>query len=391
MRKMPLVKIHKGQKYYLKITRNQSLQHHLLMITFLMLAFTGFPLKFYYYGWAGFIIDLFGGIHITRMLHRLAGVTMVSLFIYHLYYLLKKTFTLYVIPARKSRSFSWKELGLFIYCSPMFPRKKDLKDVFDQFKYVIFLAAEKPKNEKFHMKEKLDYWAVFWGIPILGLTGLVIWLPVWATSFLPGWAVNISYIAHSDEALLAVSVIFIWHMYNAHVNYDQFPMSPLFLTGYLPEYLIKREYYLEWERINQVVAMDPAQIVDVDSRKAVLELSDRQRLSMIREQIDFYKGNGNGHKSILPIPDEGPLNYTKYYHSLGLSFAKKGDYAAAFEAFLKAGGEPRAYNNIGCICVQKGEIQKAVLYFEKAIAANPTYYATACENLEKAKAALKRI
>lgn len=389
MRKVPLVKIHKGQKYYLKITRNQKLQHHILMATFLVLAFTGFPLKFYYYELAGSVISLLGGIQITRALHRIAGVTMVFLFLYHLYYLIKNMFSHYVTPAVKSNSFSWKELCLFIYYSPMFPRKKDLRDVLRQFKYVIFLSEEKPKNERFHMKEKLDYWAVFWGIPILGLTGLIIWLPVRATSFLPGWAVNISYIAHSDEALLAVSVIFIWHMYNAHVNYDQFPMSPLFMTGYLPEYLMKREYFIEWTRINHVVAKDPSQIVDIDAYIAAQELSDKHRLKLIRRQIAFYSGNGGRNDSGFETTNTNPSDDKKRYSDLGIEMAKRGDYAAAFEAFKEVGGEHRAYNNLGCICMKKREIHKAVDFFEKAIASTPTHYPVACENLKKAKAALK--
>lgn len=289
MRKSPLIKIKNGEKYYLKITKNQKLQHYTLMTTFLMLVFTGFPLKFHYYEWAGPMINFFGGLHVTRTLHRIAGVIMCAQFFYHWYYLFKNIYSYYWGPAKKTGTFSWKELGLFVYYSPMCPRKKDWNDIVDFVKFATFISDERPKHERFHWREKFDYWAVFWGIPVLGITGLFLWFPVWATSFMPGWAVNISYIAHSDEAMLAVSVIFIWHMYNAHVNYDKFPMSPLFITGYLPEHIMKHEYYVEWARMNKIVEMDPSQMVDLDAQKAAEELTAEQKLGIIRDQIEFLQ------------------------------------------------------------------------------------------------------
>lgn len=285
----PLIKIKKGEKHYLKLTSGQKYQHYILMTTFLILVLTGFPLKFHYYPWAGSTIDFLGGLVVTRTLHRIAGVIMVGLFFYHWYYLFKNMYQYYIGPARKTGTFSWKEFGWFIYYSPMCPRKKDWDDIVDFVKFAFFLTDERPKHERFHWREKFDYWAVFWGIPVLGLTGIFLWFPVFAATFMPGWAVNISYIAHSDEAMLAVSVIFIWHMYNAHVNYDKFPMSPLFITGYLPEDLMKHEYYVEWARINKLVETDPSLMVDLDDEKVKAEITNEEKLQLVREQMAFLK------------------------------------------------------------------------------------------------------
>lgn len=92
---------------------------------------------------------------------------------------------------------------------------------------------------------------------------------------------NVSFIAHSDEALLAAAVILIWHMYNAHVNYDKFPLSPLFITGYLPEEIMKHEYYQEWERMENVVSRNPDLMVDVDEYK-------QMKKRLIEEQVSTY-------------------------------------------------------------------------------------------------------
>jgi len=292
--RLPLIKIKNGERHYLKLSPSQKVQHYILASTFILLVLTGFPLKFYYYPWADPLVKFFGGIEVTRVIHRISGVTMVALFFYHWYYLFKNMFRLYIIPAVKTKCFSFKELILFIYYSPMFPRWKDIVDFVDFIKYVLFITNKKPKHERFHWREKFDYWAVFWGIPVLGITGVFLWYPEWATSFLPGWAINISYIAHSDEALLAVSVIFVWHMYNAHLNYDKFPMSPLFITGYLPEDIMKHEYYIEWKRINKLVEMDPSQIQDLDKIKEFEKLTDEEKIKAVREQISFLSGKEEG-------------------------------------------------------------------------------------------------
>jgi len=202
-------------------------------------------------------MNFFGGPEVTTIIHRVAGVTMVLLFFYHWYYLFRNLYIYYIKPSLEKKTFSFKGMIKFIYFSPMFPRYKDLIDLVDFVKYALFFTDEKPKHERFHWREKFDYWAVFWGIPVLGLTGWILWFESLSTRIFPGWVVNISFIAHSDEALLAASVILIWHMYNAHVNYDKFPMSPLFLTGYLPEEIMKHEYELEWERINKLVEKYP--------------------------------------------------------------------------------------------------------------------------------------
>jgi len=55
------------------------------------------------------------------------------------------------------------------------------------------------------------------------------------------------------------------------------------------------------------------------------------------------------------------------------------------EAFKKAGDEAQAYNNLGFVYMQKGEREKAIHSFEKAIESRPTFYLKASENLKKAK------
>lgn len=86
----PLIKIKNGERYYLKLSHSQRIQHFILMTTFILLVLTGFPLKFHYYPWAKSMISFFGGLPVTRFIHHVSGVIMVLLFFYHWYYLFKK-------------------------------------------------------------------------------------------------------------------------------------------------------------------------------------------------------------------------------------------------------------------------------------------------------------
>lgn len=81
----------------------------------------------------------------------------------------------------------------------------------------------------------------------------------------------------------------------------------------------------------------------------------------------------------------------KVYNNLGVALARLGYHEAAFEAFKKAGGEPQAYNNLGCIYMKEGRFDKAIAYFEKAIAIEPAFYVKASENLKRAKTAQKEL
>jgi cytochrome b subunit of formate dehydrogenase len=97
--------------------------------------------------------------------------------------------------------------------------------------------------------EKFDYFAVFWGIAIIGSTGLTLWFPVFFTRFLPGWLLNVTTIIHSDEALLATGFIFTVHFFNTHLRPEKFPMDITIFTGRMPVQELKRDKPLEYEAL----------------------------------------------------------------------------------------------------------------------------------------------
>ncbi|MCP4229642.1 MAG: hypothetical protein GY771_05795, partial [bacterium] len=218
----------------LKITRFNTvelLQHWVMLITFIVLMFTGLPLKFPDVAWAGPLYDFFGGIEIARIVHRAAGVIMVGDFVFHVFYV--------AIQYLRTKG---KFKALIDPSKTIAPLPKDVVDLFHNLLYILRIRKEPPRYGRFSYKEKFDYWAVFWGMFIMGGSGFILMYPVTFSQYLPGWLIPIAMIGHSDEAVLAILAIVIWHFYNVHFNPKKFPMSKVWLTGTLTEEEIEEEH-----------------------------------------------------------------------------------------------------------------------------------------------------
>ncbi|OGU98341.1 MAG: hypothetical protein A2330_07545 [Ignavibacteria bacterium RIFOXYB2_FULL_36_7] len=108
--------------------------------------------------------------------------------------------------------------------------RNDWKDFIGSVKWFIGLG-KRPEYGRWTYWEKFDYFAVFWGIFIIGSTGLTLWFPEFLTQFVPGWVINVATIIHSDEALLATGFIFTVHFFNTHLRPEKFPMDIVIFSG----------------------------------------------------------------------------------------------------------------------------------------------------------------
>ena len=208
-----------------------------MIVSFLTLATTGLTLKFSYTGWAVMLSRLLGGFQTAGYIHRTAAVLMFGVFSTHLYdlYQLKKT-----------EYKSWWKL-VFGPNSMLFNRQ-DLKQFIATMKWFLG-RGPRPQYGRWTYWEKFDYFAVFWGIAVIGSTGLTLWFPVFFTRILPGQFLNIATIIHSDEALLATGFIFTVHFFNTHLRPEKFPMDTTVFTGHMPLAELKRDKPLEYEAL----------------------------------------------------------------------------------------------------------------------------------------------
>jgi len=211
--------IKKTKLEFQRFTRLQRILHILMIVSFLSLALTGLTLKFAYTKWAYILSHILGGFESTGFIHRFAAVIMLGVFLTHL---------IDIGRMKRKEKKTLKQL-IFGPDSMMF-NKKDLKDLIGSIKWFLG-KGERPEYGRWTYWEKFDYFAVFWGIFVIGSTGMTLWFPEFFTRFIPGWAINVATIIHSDEALLATGFIFTVHFFNTHLRPEKFPMDIVIFSG----------------------------------------------------------------------------------------------------------------------------------------------------------------
>jgi cytochrome b subunit of formate dehydrogenase len=228
--------LHAGDGRYVRRFSSMQMGVHVAIVSsFLLLAATGLPLKFAHAPWAPALMAVFGGAETAGYLHRLAGIVTFGYFIWHLGMLVHGLFV------KNERGYFWGPRS-------MVPQPRDVLDFFRMVRYFLYLGP-RPQFDRFTYWEKFDYLAVFWGVAIIGVSGLILWFPTTATLLLPGWALNAAYIVHSDEALLATGFIFLFHFFHTHLRPEAFPMDTVIFTGRMPLSTFMHERPLEYERL----------------------------------------------------------------------------------------------------------------------------------------------
>jgi len=227
----------KERVYIKRFSTSQRVTHIFVISSFIILALTGMAIKFASLPWAQFIADLFGGVHTAGLLHRFAALITFGYFAFHLYQL--------IVEKRKAK-ISWIKF-IFSRNSLMF-NFQDVKDFGLTIKW-FFGLGKRPDYGRWTYWEKFDYFAVFWGVAIIGLSGLIKWYPEFFTLFLPGWFINVAAIVHSDEALLAVGFIFTIHFFNTHLRPESFPMDRVIFSGVVPLEEYKKDRSRDYEEL----------------------------------------------------------------------------------------------------------------------------------------------
>jgi cytochrome b subunit of formate dehydrogenase len=208
-----------GEKEFLRFSRLNRILHIIMIVSFMSLALTGMTLKFSYTSWAAILSHLLGGFETAGYIHRTAAVFMIGLFVAHVVDLL-----------RRVRTEFGSVRAMLSGPNTMLPNRKDVRDAVGSFKWFLG-RGPRPQYGRWTYWEKFDYFAVFWGMFVIGSTGMMLWFPEFFTLVVPGWLINVATIIHSDEALLAVGFIFTVHFFNTHLRPEKFPMDTVIFTG----------------------------------------------------------------------------------------------------------------------------------------------------------------
>jgi cytochrome b subunit of formate dehydrogenase/mono/diheme cytochrome c family protein len=213
-------------KEYKRFTLSERIEHIVLLVTFTTLAITGLAQKFATDTLGAIIINAFGGIELTRIIHRGASIGLMAVSVYHI------IAVLYRVIVRK-RSLH------------MFPVFEDFKHVYEDILFYIGRRKSKARYGRFSYAEKAEYLAVVWGTVIMAITGFLMWNPIASTRFFPGEAIPAAKAAHGGEALLAVLAIILWHFYHVHLRH----FNRSIFTGKLTREEMLHEHPADLERI----------------------------------------------------------------------------------------------------------------------------------------------
>jgi cytochrome b subunit of formate dehydrogenase len=190
----------------------ERVQHALLAVSFIVLVWTGFALKYPEQWWARPLVAWEGSWPVRGTVHRIAAVVMIVVGVFH---------PLTLIFSRRLRD-HWKTL---------IPVKADIYEAFAGLAYSLGLRRLKPRISAHSYIEKTEYWAVIWGTFIMALTGIVLWANNWALRFLPKSWIDLATTIHFYEAVLAALSIAIWHFYSVIFDPEVYPLDTAFLTG----------------------------------------------------------------------------------------------------------------------------------------------------------------
>jgi cytochrome b subunit of formate dehydrogenase len=230
--------------------------HLAFALSVMMLVLTGMAVLYAETGWAKFIVGALGGPRVASILHRTSAAIMLGIFFVHLVYM-----AIRVVP-------NWKFSNWFGPNS-LIPNWKDLWDMLAMFKWFLG-KGPRPPFDRWTYWEKFDYWAVFWGMAIIGGSGMMLAFKEVTASVLPGWAFNVATLVHGEEAILAAVFLFTVHFFNNHFRPDKLPPPDIVMfTGTVALEEFRREHPLEHQRLLESGEL-AKHLVDAPSRPMTL-------------------------------------------------------------------------------------------------------------------------
>lgn len=230
-------KVNPDEQHVRRFNISHTLLHLMVITSFLTLALTGMTLKFSDNSMFQWIADAIGGPAELAYWHRIGAMVTGAYFALHL--------TQLVILFAKGKI---TVRGLFKEDYTMVPLLRDIQDAKANMLYFMG-KGPKPSFGRWTYWEKFDYMAVFWGVAVIGLSGLALWFPEIVTRFVPGWVINVSYIIHGEEALLATIFIFVAHFFHTHLRPESIPLDPVVFTQRMPLSKFKEERPQEYQSL----------------------------------------------------------------------------------------------------------------------------------------------
>jgi formate dehydrogenase subunit gamma len=214
------------ERVFPRFSLAQRWEHTVLLLSGLTLLLTGLPQKYRELSISQDLLSTPDRVLLIRQIHHIAAIVLALEAVYHLGRII------YLMAKRRLPG-------------DLLPTWQDVIDAGHMLQYLLFLRKDKPKFGRYNFEQKVTYWFVFFGFLIMGISGLIIWFPIFFTRFLPGGVVPAAKLAHSTEAVVAAIFVIIWHVYHVHVERTNLSM----FTGRLSEKEMREYHEKEYERL----------------------------------------------------------------------------------------------------------------------------------------------
>jgi formate dehydrogenase gamma subunit len=191
----------------------ERVQHALLAVSFLILVWSGFALKYPSQWWARPMLFWEGSSPVRSVVHRTAAVVFIAVAMMH---------AISLLASRRLRR-HWREL---------LPERRDVSQAAGTFGYNLGVLSARPAVSQHSYVEKAEYWAVVWGAVVMILSGVMLWANSLALAWLPKNLLDVATAVHFYEAILATLAILVWHFYSVIFDPDVYPLNTAAITGF---------------------------------------------------------------------------------------------------------------------------------------------------------------
>lgn len=196
----------------LRMGRGFRIAHGLMMVSFLVLAYSGFALAWPESWWAEPLVRWEEQVALRGWVHRVAAVAMLISLAFHVVHL---------IVDRRARACIRR----------MWPNREDFHEFVERMKWYLGRRQDMPPSGALGYPEKAEYLALIWGLLVMALTGFLLWFENLTLTWFPKWVTDVSTVIHFYEAVLASLAILVWHLYFVMFDPLVYPMDTAWLNG----------------------------------------------------------------------------------------------------------------------------------------------------------------
>ncbi|MGK5085511.1 cytochrome b/b6 domain-containing protein [Bdellovibrionota bacterium FG-1] len=230
MKNVKMIRLEDGTILIERFSPVRRFEHIFVVILFVLLAVTGMPQKYFTTTWASWVLKAFGGLDNLRIFHRLSGLVFCFHLVIHLV-----GFVVGVLRDRMRMT--------------LLPTAQDIYDIVDTLSYYLGYRKNPPLYPKFDYRQKFEYFGIVLGGMVMALSGLALLYPNRVVQFMSGEVILAAREAHSNEAVLALLVLVVWHMYGAHLSPEVFPGDSSILHGYITKEDLAKRHGAEYQRL----------------------------------------------------------------------------------------------------------------------------------------------